>query len=220
MPKPTFLNLPADKRDRFVAAALEEFTDRPYDQASISRVVSRLGIAKGSVYQYFDDKYDLFAWLIEQSVAQRTGRAAAHTTGDLFADLEAAWVDGLSFAATEPRWALLGMRLTEPTEEPRVAALRDALDAAARAWWQDRLADGVRAGVVRANVDVPLAADLAQTLFGPGLVRVFARRLGFTGDAAFARATLDLDQPDARDALLDVVCAALDVLARGIGAPR
>ena len=68
------------------------------------------------------------------------------------------WVDGAPWATSELTIdhsrslgravalvdrGLAGMRLTEPTEEPRVAALRDALDAAARAWWQDRLADGV-----------------------------------------------------------------------------
>jgi TetR/AcrR family transcriptional regulator len=218
VPKPTFFNLPSDKRDRFVAVALEEFTDHPYDQASVSRIVARLGIAKGSVYQYFDDKYDLFAWLIAQSAEQRRARAAAHATGDVFADVAAAWVDGLSFAAAHPRWALLGLRLIEPSEEPRVVALRGQLDDAARGWWRERLAEAARAGAVRGDVDVALTAELANTLFGPGLVRVFARRLGLADDAAFARATVELSHPDARAAMLSVVSGALDLLTRGVGA--
>lgn len=63
MPKPTFINLPADKRERLTAIALEEFADNDYTAASISRIVERAGIAKGSIYQYFEDKQDFFLHL-------------------------------------------------------------------------------------------------------------------------------------------------------------
>ena len=45
MPTSTFLNLPADKRGRIVELAIEEFSERPYAQASLSRIVARAGIA-------------------------------------------------------------------------------------------------------------------------------------------------------------------------------
>lgn len=70
MPKQTFLNLPAEKRDAFLEIALEEFADNDYNSASVSRIVEKAGIAKGSLYQYFDDKQDLFLYLLE--VANQT----------------------------------------------------------------------------------------------------------------------------------------------------
>lgn len=70
MPKPTFSNLPPEKRDALVAIALEEFATHDYNAASVSRIVARAGIAKGSLYQYFDDKEDLFLYLLDE--AQRT----------------------------------------------------------------------------------------------------------------------------------------------------
>ena len=55
MPTPTFDRLAPAKRDAFLDAALAEFAAHDFDTASVSRVVAELGIAKGSVYQYFAD---------------------------------------------------------------------------------------------------------------------------------------------------------------------
>ena len=64
MPSNTFLNLPDDKRERIISAALEEFANNDFRNASITRMVRSLGIAKGSVYQYFKDKKDLYLYLL------------------------------------------------------------------------------------------------------------------------------------------------------------
>ena len=71
MPKQTFLNLPKLKRDAFLQVAIEEFAGRDYESASISHIVAKLGIAKGSVYQYFADKRDLYLFLIEFASRER-----------------------------------------------------------------------------------------------------------------------------------------------------
>ncbi|MBU0926642.1 MAG: TetR/AcrR family transcriptional regulator [Spirochaetes bacterium] len=62
MPKTTFLNLPKEKRERVVRAALEEFSSVDYSKATIDRIVERAGIPKGSFYQYFSDKDDLYEY--------------------------------------------------------------------------------------------------------------------------------------------------------------
>ncbi|MFW5788083.1 MAG: TetR/AcrR family transcriptional regulator, partial [Halanaerobiales bacterium] len=46
-------------------AALDEFADHSYYKANISRIVKKADIAKGSFYQYFTDKKDLFIYIIE-----------------------------------------------------------------------------------------------------------------------------------------------------------
>ncbi len=70
-PRATFQNLPEEKRRRIVDLAVEEFSEHPYRQASLSRIVTRAGIAKGSIYQYFDDKLALYRWLFLEEVARR-----------------------------------------------------------------------------------------------------------------------------------------------------
>ncbi len=65
MPKQTFLNLPEEKRQALTDIALDEFANHDYNTASVSKIVEKAGIAKGSVYQYFENKQDLFMYLLE-----------------------------------------------------------------------------------------------------------------------------------------------------------
>ena len=67
-PNPTFLNLPEEKKRRIEEAAAGEFSDNGYRSASINTIVSNVGIAKGSIFQYFGDKKGLFLFIFGQSV--------------------------------------------------------------------------------------------------------------------------------------------------------
>ena len=66
MPTDTFFRLPEEKRGRILAGAWEEFTAVPYAEASINRIVRTSRIPRGSFYQYFEDKNDLFLCLIDE----------------------------------------------------------------------------------------------------------------------------------------------------------
>ena len=65
MSKETFLRLPEEKRNRFLEAAWEEFTHVRFADASINQIVRRAGIPRGSFYQYFENKEDLFRYLLD-----------------------------------------------------------------------------------------------------------------------------------------------------------
>ena len=72
MPQQTFFNLPEEKRRQILQVAIDEFAENDYDNVSISRIVARAGIAKGSFYQYFADKEDLYAHLLELLTQAKT----------------------------------------------------------------------------------------------------------------------------------------------------
>ena len=72
MPKQTFLNLPAEKRQAIVNAAMDEFAEYGFEAASINRIVENGGISKGSFYQYFSDKMDVFKHLIDLLAQEKT----------------------------------------------------------------------------------------------------------------------------------------------------
>ena len=65
MPKQTFFNLPEGKRQAITNAAIDEFADYGFEVASINRIVANSGISKGSFYQYFEDKRDVFMHLLK-----------------------------------------------------------------------------------------------------------------------------------------------------------
>ena len=68
MPSSTFLNLAPEKQEKLLTAAAREFTERPYNEASINQIVQAAGIPRGSFYMYFRDKEDLFRYLIQESM--------------------------------------------------------------------------------------------------------------------------------------------------------
>ncbi|MFT5824108.1 MAG: AcrR family transcriptional regulator [Crocinitomix sp.] len=65
MVKDTFNNLPKEKQIAISSAFLKEFSIKNYDDASISKVLKELKIAKGSFYQYFENKMSLYQYLIQ-----------------------------------------------------------------------------------------------------------------------------------------------------------
>ncbi|MGB3261226.1 TetR/AcrR family transcriptional regulator [Paenisporosarcina sp.] len=66
MPKQTFINLPNDKKETLIHAAMKEFSRAPLFEASISNIVKEAGIPRGSFYQYFEDKEDLYYFLLNE----------------------------------------------------------------------------------------------------------------------------------------------------------
>ena len=83
----TFLRLPEEKRTRILDAAWQEFTAVPFSGASINQIVHRAGIPRGSFYQYFADKRDLFVCLIEDMRSHAAAAAVElmeRSGGDIF----------------------------------------------------------------------------------------------------------------------------------------
>jgi len=66
MPKNTFFNLPDEKKDKIIDAAINEFSQNHYGKITIDKIVKKAEIPKGSFYQYFENKDDLYIYLFSQ----------------------------------------------------------------------------------------------------------------------------------------------------------
>jgi TetR/AcrR family transcriptional regulator len=60
----TFNNLPEHRKLEIIQAALREFCLFDYHNASLSRIVQNLNLAKGSFYRYFENKRSLYFFLL------------------------------------------------------------------------------------------------------------------------------------------------------------
>jgi AcrR family transcriptional regulator len=67
MPRATWDNLDADRRERVLHAAMAEFGRHGYSGGSLNVIAREAGVAKGSLFQYFEDKFDFFAHVAEQT---------------------------------------------------------------------------------------------------------------------------------------------------------
>ncbi len=65
MPLQTFFNLPKKQQNQILEISYSEFVNNSYENASLNRIIKAIGIAKGSFYRYFTDKFDLYKFLID-----------------------------------------------------------------------------------------------------------------------------------------------------------
>ena len=63
-----FLNLEKEKQDRIINAALKEFAQKGYDNASTNEIVRSAEISKGLLFHYFTNKKQLFLFLYDYCV--------------------------------------------------------------------------------------------------------------------------------------------------------
>lgn len=63
-----FESIDNEKRYRVLNAALQEFANHSYEQASTNRIVKQAGIGKGMLFHYFNSKEDLFHYLINHAI--------------------------------------------------------------------------------------------------------------------------------------------------------
>ena len=77
MPKKVFLELDAEKQKRITDAAIKEFATYGYENSSTNRIVKECGISKGSLFKYFDNKEELYFYLIDTVSVQMSFDTAA-----------------------------------------------------------------------------------------------------------------------------------------------
>ncbi len=91
MPKSTFYRLPEEKRHKILAAAQNEFLNVSYREVSINRIIKDAGIPRGSFYQYFEDKRDLFLYIMQvhkEELFDMVSEQLKEQGGDLFECVE------------------------------------------------------------------------------------------------------------------------------------
>jgi AcrR family transcriptional regulator len=114
MPKDTFFNLPDVKRQRLLKCAIDEFADHDYASASVSNIVIKAGISKGSLYQYFSDKNDLYHYLLELASQKKAeimnNSFPAESNADVFQTLHQLFKEMADFEVRFPELARIGYR--------------------------------------------------------------------------------------------------------------
>lgn len=221
MPKPTFFNLPDEKRQRIIDAAVLEFSRHPYARATLDRIVETAGVSKGSMYQYFAGKADLYRWLLTDYMTQKKmaaiGASAPPPGTSVWVVLEQAFLAGVRFAAAEPALTRLGVRfLRDHEQEPALAAVSAQNDAMAEAWLSGLLTDAVARGELREDLDITVTTVFLAHALGQGMLDQLARRLGLTLHQLFENPDLTGTLSD--EALLDLVRTVTRLLRDGAGA--
>jgi AcrR family transcriptional regulator len=181
MPTSTFFALPQERRQRLVDEAIREFSERSYNEASLSQIAQRSRIAKGSFYQYFTDKLDLYRWLVTEE-APRHRREFVGEPGadeDFWSGFETLIERGMAFLVEHPRLARLSAAAADPSANSEVRGLHKAICEAGNEALRARLQQGIASGAIETpGLDLDVATRLVAAIVGPGLTDVVLHELG------------------------------------------
>jgi AcrR family transcriptional regulator len=122
MPKPTFYKLPEAKRRQFMTEAYKEFSHNSFEAASITNLVKSLGIAKGSVYQYFTDKEELYSFLVHDAnkqLNQLLDKACDYKGEDFIEWYTKLLLVKVKFFLSFPQFAVLFQKLMVESANPQ-----------------------------------------------------------------------------------------------------
>ncbi|MFF9155782.1 TetR family transcriptional regulator [Streptomyces sp. NPDC014846] len=153
----------ADTRDRILAAAREEFSERGYEKTSVRGIAKAAGVDSALVHHYFGTKDQIFEAAIEVAFAPALNAPNALADGPL---------DGVGERLTR---FIFGVWDNPTTRTPLLAIVRSAVNNETAAAVFRRLVAAQLLRRVAAQVDLPdaeLRAELAAAqLVGAAMMR-------------------------------------------------
>ncbi len=219
MPRDTFFNLSPQKRALIEEVALDAFASQPFGEVSITQLVAACGIAKGSFYQYFDDKLDLFLHLLQQVQARKMAMMGGWPprAGRLLETLARGCWAGVRLAQEDPRLLRLSLRMIEPQGAGELAAIyalsrRTALTALSALIELEQ-----QAGRLDPDVSARVGAHLIIYTLGPTLLELLVDAAGVDSVAGMMAQPERLRQVD-DDALEALVDQLMAMIQRALGA--
>lgn len=130
MPTQTFLNLDKSKQEKIVFHAIEEFANHSFNEASTNRIIKEAEIPKGSLYQYFRDKKDLYLYLIEISTQKKLeflqNQAQVMNFDDFFEGFNTLMLVGTQFSIAHPQLSKLIKNADQSVEDESIAFMQRA----------------------------------------------------------------------------------------------
>ncbi|MDO9263206.1 MAG: TetR/AcrR family transcriptional regulator, partial [Desulfosalsimonadaceae bacterium] len=149
------------KRQRIIECAVDEFAQHDYASASISKIVTKAGIAKGSLYQYFNDKSDLYSYLLDLVSQTKTKMMAQafqpENTLPFFESLLALFSVMANFELQYPKLAKIGYKAVSGKsplpEELLIKGKRASIQ-----YFVTLIDQGKANGEIRSDIDAEIAA--------------------------------------------------------------
>lgn len=177
MPKDTFKQLPEEKAQRILDSAAALFAERGFSRTDVAEIAARAGVAKGSIYNYFESKDDLFLYVCRDGLAR--WRLAVYgeidKSWDVFRQVDHMFEKGAAFAKGHPQYIRLYLNVTSSGMESYAEELTPESEGHFALYFRSLLERGIKDGIVRPDLDVPLTAFLINSLYLMFLLSLVSR---------------------------------------------
>ncbi len=166
------------KEKKLFAAALEEFTQKPYEEASLNTILKNAGVSKGVFYYHFADKQALYLYLLQKATKEKwafiTQQSANSTTpaATLFEQFRVQARFGLQFAQQHPQYHKLGRMLAKEAGNPIYEIAKQQLQPGGEQQLVQLVGDALAKGELRPGYTQNFLIQLLSFLFS-GFDEVF-----------------------------------------------
>ncbi|MGM0495463.1 MAG: TetR/AcrR family transcriptional regulator [Bacillota bacterium] len=203
MPTKTFYNLKKAKQDRITNAAIDEFQDKIYEQVKLSEIIKKASIPRGSFYQYFKDKDDLYLYLISMIRNTKLDYLSNSLINDKnipFIDLvKILYQDGIRFAIKHPKYVKILDLLIKNKNHMYELLMKDNL-AIAKNLYSEMIDKDKKAGRIKKSINTEIFAEMIVNL-----------------TANISLDNLDINNPDlSYKIMLEKIEHILNILKKGV----
>lgn len=167
IPTKTFENLSKEKQNRIINASIKEFSKRSFEEAKLSNIIKESKIPRGSFYQYFKDKRDLYLHIMEVSKNTKMrylgdvfNEAGQISFLDLFRKL---FVSGIKFALEHEDLVSIGRLLVTSRGPIYDEVMKDSLAQAEEMYINFIEIDKAK-GIIRQDIDSRVLGTLVVNL--------------------------------------------------------
>jgi len=163
IPKQTFFNLNQEKQKRIIECAIDEFSERSFENAKLSNIIKNANISRGSLYQYFEDKFDIYTYILEIAKNEKMKYISPLLANpkeisfiDLFKEM---YVSGIKFALKNPKLVKMITHLLSTKGEIYNRVMKDTLRMAI-GLYVDLIELDKQAGRIKKSINSEVLAQL------------------------------------------------------------
>ncbi len=167
IPSNTFFNLSTDKQDRIITASINEFSKRSFEDAKLSNIIKESMIPRGSFYQYFIDKKDLYLYIFEiikNKKIEYLKNLLINEQEIPFLELfRLLYAQGIKFSIDHPQYVDI-FKVFINTKGPIYKELMGDSGKEAQAYYVGYIESDKAKGIIRKDIDSQILADLVISL--------------------------------------------------------
>ncbi len=163
MPTDTFYNLKTEKKERVIEAIIKELSSHTYEHINLSNIVRDSGIARGSFYQYFSDKDDLFMYFFqyigEKKAAMYQDLFDPRTELSFLERFKRMYLRGFEFAKAYPKLVAAGYNMMQSKAFMDTDLMKSSIEQGIL-YFENLIKIDQEKGIIRKTIDANLLASM------------------------------------------------------------
>lgn len=164
--KPTFMNIPQEKREKILCVAVNEFAHNGFDNANINTIAKKAGVSVGSLYKYFDTKTDLFLTSVHYGISslEVIVDGIVNSQDDVMIKLEKLIRVAIEFSRRNKVLIKLYNEFTSESNYELASKIAADMESITSQAYKKAIINGQVAGEIRTDIDPGMAAFLVDNL--------------------------------------------------------